>query len=83
VVNGHVVQDPRTLTEPGLTWPPRHEGPERTFTVPHGNYFVLSDNRTQERDSRSYGALNAQGVRAVVLGTVWHASRDDATQARR
>ncbi len=63
--NGQVLINGEELEEPYLRDQPRyHVGPE---VVPHGNYFVLGDNRNNSSDSHVWGMVPQDNI----LGKAW------------
>ena len=53
-----------------------------TYDVPHGQYFVLGDNRDSSRDSRyaEFGFVPREAVFGKVI-SIWHATDDPARAA--
>jgi signal peptidase I len=68
-VNGKELDEP--YIEPGR----RDHGPERTFTVPAGHYFMMGDNRSQSCDSRVWGAVPRENLIGKVFATYWPPNR--------
>lgn len=56
--------------------------PGGTYDVPHGQYFVLGDNRDSTRDSRyaEFGFVPREAVFGKVI-SIWHAADDPARAA--
>jgi signal peptidase I len=49
-----------TLNEPYVT--NQGNGPDATYPIPEGEYFVMGDNRPESSDSRSWGLLPRQDI---------------------
>ncbi len=49
-----------TLTEPYVV--NQGDGPDTSYTVPLGQYFVMGDNRPESSDSRVWGLLPAENI---------------------
>lgn len=49
-----------TLSEPYVV--NQGNGPDATFEIPQGEYFVMGDNRPESSDSRSWGLLPRQDI---------------------
>jgi signal peptidase I len=65
----------RRLEEPYIDHDRRDIGPEETFTVPAGHYFVMGDNRSQSCDSRVWGAVPEENLIGPVFMTYWPPDR--------
>ena len=67
---GRILIDGTAIDEPYLA-EGTEIGPFGPFTVPHGKYFVMGDNRTHSDDSRNIGPIDGSQIigRAFVL--VW------------
>ena len=63
--------DGRRLDEPYIENDRRDIGPEETFKVPLGSYFVMGDNRSQSCDSRVWGPVPRQNIIGEVFMTYW------------
>ena len=61
----------RRLEEPYIENDRRDIGPEETFKVPPGKYFVMGDNRSQSCDSRVWGPVPRENVIGKVFMTYW------------
>jgi signal peptidase I len=70
IVNDRVVSEPWGVVPFDFTWPPPKGGrADRSIVVPKNHYFVLSDNRLQQLDSRAFGSVpNSLIVGVVVSG---------------
>jgi signal peptidase I len=75
IVNDRVAVGSSTTVPFDSSWPPPNEGHSiRNVIVSRDHYFVLSDNRAQQLDSRSFGAVRDSSIVAVVIGTLLHGS---------
>ncbi|MHC4817628.1 MAG: S26 family signal peptidase [Planctomycetota bacterium] len=52
-----------------------HEAPDHVWRLLEGQYFVLGDNSAQSRDSRVFGSIGEESLRARVLAVAWPPSR--------
>jgi signal peptidase I len=50
-------------------------GPERTWKIPEGQYFLMGDNRTSSCDSRQWGPLPRGNILGEVFATYWPPNR--------
>jgi signal peptidase I len=67
----YVYVDGKRLDEPYIENDRRDIGPEETFRVPQGHYFVMGDNRSQSCDSRVWGSVPRQNIIGKVFMTYW------------
>jgi signal peptidase I len=67
----YVYIDGRRLEEPYIEQDRRDIGPEETFRVPQGHYFVMGDNRSQSCDSRVWGSVPRDNIIGQVFMTYW------------
>jgi signal peptidase I len=67
--------DGRRLEEPYVEHDRRDIGPEESFRVPEGQYFVMGDNRSQSCDSRVWGAVPEKNLIGPVFMTYWPPQR--------
>jgi signal peptidase I len=67
----YVYIDGRRLEEPYIEQDRRDIGPEETFRVPEGHYFVMGDNRSQSCDSRVWGSVPRDNIIGQVFMTYW------------
>ena len=67
----YVYIDGKRLDEPYIENDRRDIGPEETFKVPAGSYFVMGDNRSQSCDSRVWGSVPRQNIIGEVFMTYW------------
>lgn len=65
----------RKLDEPYVKPDRRAFGPERTFKVPEGQYFLMGDNRASSCDSRQWGSLPRGNILGKVFATYWPPNR--------
>jgi signal peptidase I len=70
-----VYVDGRRLDEPYIENDRRDIGPEETFRVPAGHYFVMGDNRSQSCDSRVWGSVPRNNIIGKVFMTYWPPQR--------
>jgi signal peptidase I len=63
--------DGRRLEEPYVENDRRDIGPEESFRVPQGSYFVMGDNRSQSCDSRVWGSVPRDNIIGKVFMTYW------------
>jgi signal peptidase I len=66
-IRGKVLVDDQPLTEPYLSDSQRDSGSFGPLAVPPQSYFVLGDNRSRSRDSRSFGAVRSDGIVGLVI----------------
>jgi signal peptidase I len=71
----YVYIDGERLEEPYLENDRRDIGPEETFRVPEGHYFVMGDNRSQSCDSRVWGSVPEENLIGKVFMTYWPPQR--------
>jgi signal peptidase I len=67
--------DGRRLDEPYIENDRRDIGPEDTYRVPAGHYFVMGDNRSQSCDSRVWGSVPRENIIGKVFMTYWPPQR--------
>ena len=65
----------RKLDEPYVEPARRAFGPERTWKIPKGNYFVMGDNRSQSCDSTEWGPVARENLIGKVFMTYWPPQR--------
>jgi signal peptidase I len=65
----------KRLDEPYIENDRRDIGPEETYRVPAGHYFVMGDNRSQSCDSRVWGSVPRQNIIGKVFMTYWPPQR--------
>ncbi len=70
-----VFVDGTELDEPYIEDERRDIGPEETFRVRKGQYFVLGDNRSQSCDSRVFGSVPRDNLIGPVVGRYWPLDR--------
>ncbi len=70
-----VYVDGRRLDEPYIENDRRDIGPEDTYRVPAGHYFVMGDNRSQSCDSRVWGSVPRENIIGKVFMTYWPPQR--------
>ena len=68
IVNGEVLDEPFLSNHGSYTWPLDERG---AVTVPHGNYFVLGDNRDNSSDSHVWGFVPADRIIGRALLSYW------------
>jgi signal peptidase I len=71
----YVFIDGRRLEEPYIENDRRDIGPEETYRVPLGHYFVMGDNRSQSCDSRVWGSVPRENIIGKVFMTYWPPQR--------
>ncbi len=71
----YVYVDGRRLDEPYIENDRRDIGPEETYRVPAGHYFVMGDNRAQSCDSRVWGSVPRDNIIGKVFMTYWPPQR--------
>ena len=71
----YVYIDGKRLEEPYIEKDRRDIGPEESFKVPQGQYFVMGDNRAQSCDSRVWGSVPRENLIGKVFMTYWPPQR--------
>ena len=77
VINGRefVYVNGRKLDEPYIQPSRRGFGPEKTYRVPEGQYFLMGDNRSSSCDSRQWGGMPRENILGKVFMTYWPPQR--------
>jgi signal peptidase I len=65
----------RRLEEPYIQPRRRAFGPEATYKVPKGKYFLMGDNRSSSCDSRQWGGMPRGNILGKVFMTYWPPQR--------
>jgi signal peptidase I len=73
--SAYVYIDGRPLREPYIELQRRDTGPEETYRVPQGHYFVMGDNRAQSCDSTEWGPVPEENLIGKVMMTYWPPNR--------
>jgi signal peptidase I len=68
---GFIFIDGQKLDEPYVQRGRRDSGPEKTWRVPQDGYFLLGDNRASSCDSRVFGSVRANRLKAKLVVTYW------------
>jgi len=76
VRGGKVYINGEALDEPYIAEPPRD--PYGPVTIPPGQYFMMGDNRNQSNDSRFWGTLRADQIKARAVYRFWPFARAGA-----
>jgi signal peptidase I len=71
----YVFIDGKRLEEPYIEKDRRDIGPEESFRVSAGHYFVMGDNRSQSCDSRVWGSVPRENLIGKVFMTYWPPQR--------
>jgi signal peptidase I len=71
----YVYIDGSKLEEPYIGPGRRDLGPEQSYKVPPGHYFVMGDNRAQSCDSRVWGSVPRANLIGKVFMTYWPPNR--------
>ena len=77
VINGagYIYVNGQKLDEPYIQPSRRDNGPQKTWRVPQGDYFMMGDNRASSCDSRSWGFLPRKDIIGKVFMTYWPPNR--------
>jgi signal peptidase I len=77
LINGRefVYINGRKLDEPYIQPSRRGFGPEKTYKVPQGQYFLMGDNRASSCDSRQWGGMPRGNILGKVFATYWPPQR--------
>ena len=77
LINGRefVYINGRKLDEPYVQPSRRGFGPEKTYRVPQGQYFLMGDNRSSSCDSRQWGGMPRGNILGKVFATYWPPQR--------
>jgi len=77
LINGRefVYINGRKLEEPYIQPSRRGFGPEKTYKVPQGQYFLMGDNRSSSCDSRQWGGMPRGNILGKVFATYWPPQR--------
>jgi signal peptidase I len=67
--------DGKRLEEPYIEHDRRDIGPDESFNVAEGKYFVMGDNRSQSCDSRVWGSVPRENLIGPVFMTYWPPQR--------
>ena len=67
----YIYVDGKRLDEPYIENDRRDIGPEETYKVAAGSYFVMGDNRSQSCDSRVWGTVPRKNIIGKVFMTYW------------
>lgn len=80
IVRGQLLRDGQVIEEPSIcenartiaeVWPRNGEATSRDAVVPSKGLFVLGDNRCDSLDSRNYGFVHQDQVKAKLTRHIW------------